>query len=355
MTHDVSQNVGVGILGAGRPNVATSNHIPACLRSRKVALVALCDRLGGVRDYARQCGATAYTDYAAMLADPRVQMVQIATPDWLHCEHAEQALAAGKHVLLQKPPGISPAELKRLRQAAAAAPGRLKVALNNRQTRTCRTFRKLIDEGAVGRVRNVRIVYRGKRFPVADPDSPYLKNALGGVWIHNGLHWLDEAFVYCGVRPVAVQAFTARNPEGAAMVLGEGPNYWCACFEMGPDITFHFEYNTMLTGDGLPGGMLRWVIGDEGEIRQEFGSSEIALFRQGAPGPEKVPVAAPRPSAADDAVESFRRVIDTFADEIIRDREASPTLDESLSLMRALFAGAESARKRQRIVLETAQ
>ncbi len=352
MTRDPLQTVGVGIVGAGRPNIATSNHIPACLQSRKVSLVALCDRLDSVRDYARQCGATAYTDFAAMLADPRVQMVQVATPDWLHCEHAERALAAGKHVLLQKPPCVSSDELERLRRAAAAAPGRLKVALNNRQTRTTRTFRKLISAGVIGCVRSVRIVYRGRRFPIADPDSPYLKTALGGVWVHNGLHWLDEAFFYCDARPVAVQVFTTRNPEGADAVLGEGPNYWSACFEMGPDVIFRFEYNTMLTGDGLPGGMFRCVIGDEGELRQEYGHPEIVLFRKGASPPETVSPAAAERSVGDDSIESFRRMIDAFADEIIHDCERPPALDDSLFLMQALFAGAESARERRRIVLE---
>jgi len=228
--------IGVAVLGAGQPNIATSCHLPACRLSEKVRIVALCDRLESVHEYARQYGAVAYTDYAAMLEDPRIQMVQIATPDWCHCDHAEQALAAGKHVLLQKPPCISAAELDRLRLATTRAPGFLKIALNNRETHNARRIQRLIGDGAVGSVRHIRIAYRGKRFPIADLDSPYLKANMGGVWVHNGLHWLDEAFFYSGVLPTAVQVFAARNATGSPHVLGEGPNYWAALFEMGENM-----------------------------------------------------------------------------------------------------------------------
>lgn len=355
MAREQTEMIGVAILGAGQPNIATSCHLPACRLSSKVRIVALCDRLEGVREYARQYGAVVYTDYTAMLADPRVRMVQIATPDWCHCEHAEQALAAGKHVLLQKPPCISPAELERLRRAAAHAPGFLKIALNTREMRTARGIRKLIDDGTVGAVRNIRIAYRGKRFPISDLDSPYLKASLGGVWVHNGLHWLDEAFFYSGTLPSAVQAFATRNATGSPHVLGEGPNYWTALFEMGETTTFRFEYNTMLTGDGLPGGMQRWIIGTEGEIRQEYGRSDILVYTQGVDTPETVQAADSETHPADDAVESFRRLIDAFADQIDDHRERSPFLADSLLLTQALFAGMESVRTGARIIVEAGQ
>lgn len=340
-----AQPVGVGILGAGRPNIATSNQIPACQRCANVRLVALCDRLDGVHDTARACGARAYTDYDRMLADPEVEMVQVSTPDWCHVEHTERALAAGRHVLLQKPPCVDRDGLRRLRAAAAAGRARLKVLLNTRQTRLCRSVHALVAAGRIGRLVQVRISYRGHRFPIPDPESPYLKAALGGVWLHNGLHWLDEACLYAAAPPRSVYVVTTRNEHGAPAMLGEGPNYWCGMFDMGSDVTFTFEYNTMLMGDGLPGGVQRVLIGTEGELRQNYGDAHLTLFRRGLDTPEDCPLLDEGLTPADDVQDSFARAIGAFAAEIRDGKEREPRTAVALHCMGALIAGAESANR----------
>ncbi len=341
--------VGVGILGAGRPNVATSNQVPACQQSQAVRLVALCDRLEGVHDIARSHGVRAYTDYRQMLADPEVEMVQVATPDGCHVEHAEQALAAGRHVLLQKPPAVDRAGLARLRRAAAASSARLKVLLNTRETRLCRTLRALLDAGCIGRLVQVRIASRGHRFPIGDPQSPYLRAALGGVWIHNGLHWLDEACFYAQALPRAVHVVSTRNEQGPAETGGEGPNYWCGVFELGAAVTFTLEVNTMLRREGLPSGMQRHLVGTTGELRQAYGDSDLRLFRAGQELPERPTLLDAELSPAADAVGSFQRAIDEFAAEVRDGRERAPSIAAALHCMDALIAGADAAARRCRV------
>lgn len=352
MSHAEFQPVRVAIVGAGRPNIATSCHIPACRSSSLVDIVALCDRLDGVRDYAAECGADAYTDYEAMLARDDIEMVQVTTPDWCHCTHAELALAAGKHVLLQKPPCVSLDELTRLRHAAANSACLLKVSLNNRERCLCRSLKHHLDAGVIGQLRHVRISSRGRRYPIRNPSSPYLTSALGGVWMHNGLHWLDEAFFYAGARPRSVQVLSARNSDGAPEVLGDGPNYWCGMFELGASVTFCLEYNTMLTHDGLPGGMQRSLIGTEGELRQCYGDESIMASRNDEAQPIQLPLLAEDVSSADDAVESFRRLIDDFAAQIRDGSEREPHVSDSLALMAALLRGAAHAENGERIALE---
>lgn len=334
--------VGVGILGAGRPNIATSNQVPACQRCANVRLVALCDRLEGVHDVARGCGARAYTDYDRLLADPEVEMVQVSTPDWCHVEHTERALAAGRHVLLQKPPCVDRDGLRRLR-AAAAGPARLKVLLNTRQTRVCRTLEALVAGGRIGRLVQVRISYRGHRFPIADPESPYLKASMGGVWLHNGLHWLDEACLYAKALPCTAALITTRNDQGPPTLLGEGPNYWCGIFEMGSAVTFTLEYNTMLLRDGLPGGVQRVLIGTEGELRQSYGDPGLTLFRAGQDAPERCPLLDEHLTPVEDIHDSFARAIGAFAAEIRDGQEREPVTAAALHCMEALMAGAETA------------
>src|SRR5260370_26257598 len=62
-----------------------------------------------------------YQDYGAMLADPQVEAVIVATADQFHVEHASRALAAGKHVLVEKPLGVTVEEGEALRKQVQAS------------------------------------------------------------------------------------------------------------------------------------------------------------------------------------------------------------------------------------------
>jgi predicted dehydrogenase len=339
-----TRKIKTGILGAGQANIATNNQLPATLAAENIELVALCDINPAVNDYAMQHGVKAYTDYGAMLADSEIEMIQIATPDWLHCEQTERALAAGKHVALQKPPCLNPTESERLRKAASQNRSHLKILQNQRETVLSRTIKNLIDSGKIGELREMTIRCRGCRFPIQNLNSPYLKAECGGVWTHNGLHWLDEAFFYSGTLPETVHVFAAKNEQGAPQVLGEGPNYWSAIFKMGR-VTFLFEYNTMLTGDGLPGGMHRSIIGSEGELRQDYGMREPILYRKGDETPKRCELTETNPGTKDDTVNSFRLALEKFARQILTGRKEPPMIEDSLALMDAIFAGSASAKE----------
>jgi predicted dehydrogenase len=105
----------VGVLGAGP--VAQSAHFEACRKARNAELYAICDlaedllaRMAAVHE-----PRTTYHDYQAMLADPQVEAVIIAIADQFHVEAALQALAAGKHLLVEKPLGVAVEECEALR------------------------------------------------------------------------------------------------------------------------------------------------------------------------------------------------------------------------------------------------
>src|SRR5205814_3389564 len=111
----------IGVLGAGP--VSQSAHLDACRRARNVELYAICDvaedlvtRMATIHE-----PRVTYLNYDEMLADPQVEAVIIAIADQFHVEHASRALTAGKHVLVEKPLGVTVEECEALREQVQAS------------------------------------------------------------------------------------------------------------------------------------------------------------------------------------------------------------------------------------------
>ena len=114
----------VGVLGCGP--IAQFAHFESCVKACNADLYAICDVAG---DLVERMAATyqprrKYLDYDAMLADPEVEAVIVATSDTFHVEASRRALAAGKHVLCEKPVGVSVEEVEGL-SGAVKASGRI--------------------------------------------------------------------------------------------------------------------------------------------------------------------------------------------------------------------------------------
>src|SRR5712691_11451573 len=96
----------IGILGCGP--ISQFAHFDACRKSRNAVLYAICDlaedlftKMAAIHD-----PQVTYRHFEQMLADPQVEAVIIATADQYHVPLCRQALAAGKHVLVEKPLGV---------------------------------------------------------------------------------------------------------------------------------------------------------------------------------------------------------------------------------------------------------
>src|SRR2546427_3826300 len=151
----------------------------------------------------------AYESFEAMLADARVDVVHITLPNYLHYPQAKAALAAGKHVICEKPltmTSTESAELVRLAQASGLVNA---VNFNLRFYPICRHLHQLVREGGLGEVRLVSGHYL-QDWLLLDTDWNWrLESELGGslrAVADIGSHWMDLTSHVAGQRIVSVMA-----------------------------------------------------------------------------------------------------------------------------------------------------
>lgn len=127
-----SPALGIGVLGCGP--ISQIAHFDACRKARNAELYAICDVSQELltRMTAIHQPHESYRDYDRMLADPRVEAVIIATSDAFHVPLAMRAVAAGKHVLVEKPMGLTIDECAKLRKMVSTHGITLQVGTNRR-------------------------------------------------------------------------------------------------------------------------------------------------------------------------------------------------------------------------------
>jgi predicted dehydrogenase len=154
------KDIGVAIVGTGK--IALANHLPGLALCGNARLVALCDAdARSLELAARQTGVKrTFEDYRAAIADPLVDAVIVATPNFTHLPIVMAAIAAGKHVLSEKPLALNAADAFEMYRAAGQAGVRHMTAFTYRFVPAMRYMKHLIDSGAVGRPFH----FRARRF-----------------------------------------------------------------------------------------------------------------------------------------------------------------------------------------------
>jgi 1,5-anhydro-D-fructose reductase (1,5-anhydro-D-mannitol-forming) len=182
--------IGWGIVGLGR--IADAEIAPAIAASPNGTLVGVVSRdADRAAQFAERHGArSALTDYEALLADPDVDAVYVATPNALHADQVVAAARAGKHVLCDKPLATSVADAERSVAECEAAGVRLGIMFQTRSFEGMDEIRKLIAEGEIGAVRLAQVeISAGRNLPKGWRTDP----ALAGVGAMNnmGVHAYD--------------------------------------------------------------------------------------------------------------------------------------------------------------------
>jgi predicted dehydrogenase len=158
------KEVGVGIIGAGwmghvhaRAFARIRHHFPALGIAPRVLAVADSVAANAADFQARHNVETVYSDWRDLVADPRVQIISVTAPNSLHAEIGVAVAAAGKHLWIEKPVGLSYADAKAVADAARAAGVKTCVGFNYRQVPAVPKAREIIASGQIGRITHARV------------------------------------------------------------------------------------------------------------------------------------------------------------------------------------------------------
>jgi predicted dehydrogenase len=166
----VSRTLGVGVIGANA--WAEKAHLPGYAASPRARVVAICDVVPErARAMADRFGiARTYTDHRELLADGEVEMVDVCTPTHTHLALSLDALAAGKHVLSEKPLAERADDAFGAAREAERRGLRTKLGFTFRYSPAMRQLREWIADGTLGELFHVHGFEQNSQF--LDPDFP---------------------------------------------------------------------------------------------------------------------------------------------------------------------------------------
>lgn len=219
----------LGVLGAGRVVV---NRYVEVLRDELngIQTVAVCDPVRSKADEAaRQLGAEAVYDEKDLFAAD-IDAVIICTESGNHYCHAKKALAAGKHVIVEKPPAMTPAEVEEVGRLAEDAGLMYACIFQNRYNPAMKKLKEAFEAGRFGKVVLATIRLRWCRYQDYYDDGWHGTFAMdGGVVNQQAIHHVDALEWVCGpvaeVNAVMTQALNeleADDTTVATVKLGSG-------------------------------------------------------------------------------------------------------------------------------------
>ena len=342
---------GVLIHGAGW---VSTQHIAAFLNNPATQIVAISSRsLAGARRRAQESGlrgVAVYDDLEKALRHKGVDIVSICTPQHLHCQNVLAAARAGKHLIIEKPVGISLAELQRMRHTVRRAGVKTVVSFVLRWNPLFRTLKAMIAEGALGKVYCVEADYLSHNgsWWSGWGDTCTAKHGVSSMLVAgchaiDAMRWFAGAGEFAAANPVEVFAMAGGYRKGRPDQYNPLTNTWIA--EAPP-----MEY------DGLEMALVKFDNGVVGKVSVNFDCVmpyrfPIRIFgERGAvldnrvwshkfPGQKNwIELPAILPDSSDVSHHPFQAEIDHFVECLREGVESHCNLEDALKTHEVVFA-----------------
>lgn len=205
-----------GIIGTG--DIADCAFMPGFEAANDCEMIAVADKFADkAKEFAKAHNiAKAYDTVDALLADPEVEIVYIATPVFAHCELAVKAANAKKNILLEKPMAMNVAECEKIEEAVNKNGVKIQIGHMLRFHRAHQYIKELIDNGDLGKIGTAHAqmsYYRGEYGPDGEPLWLARKELSGGgSMLDMGIHCVDLMRYWLGdVKEVIAFADTIGN------------------------------------------------------------------------------------------------------------------------------------------------
>lgn len=267
--------VGVGNMGRGHAKSFLGGKV------ENGVLTAVCDinpeRLDAIRRLDGGAELAVFTDYHALFASGLVDAVIVAVPHYFHPQISMDALAAGLHVVCEKPEGVYTKQAKELNEAAGRSDKLFTIMFNQRTNCLYRKMRELVQNGELGEIKRVNWIittwYRPQSYYDSGDWRATWRGEGGGVLFNQCPHQLDLLQWVTGMMPARIRSFCH---------FGKWHD-----IEVEDDVTAYLEYPNGATGvfiastGDTPGTNRFELLGNNGKLVCE--NDQLTFTRLGTP------------------------------------------------------------------------
>ena len=321
-----------GVLSTAK--IGLTKVLPAMMKGERTTVAAIASRdLAKAQEAAQTLGIPkAYGSYEELLADPEIDAIYNPLPNHLHMPWTIKAAEAGKHVLCEKPIGLTVAEARTLVEVRNRTGVKIAEAFMIRCHPQWLRLRELIQSGRIGQLRAVTGVFS---YSNLNPDNIRNRVEFGGGGVYDiGCYLIQAARFAFGAEPRRVVSLVERDPEmktdrlASAILDFEGGQATMIC---GTQMIAHQRLHLLGTKGKIemeipfnapPDRAMRLVIDSTGN----FDGSGIEV--------ENFP-----------AVDQYTLQGDNFAQAVYEGKEVPVTLEDAIGNMasiEAIFRSAES-------------
>jgi predicted dehydrogenase len=310
----------LGIIGAGMYGKILMRNFQQDERTSILWVNSASERT--TQSAAEEFGVGKWTlDYREIVADPAVEAVVIATPPYLHAEQMEAALAAGKHVLLEKPMAESLESVRRIVAASEAAPDQIVLEASCRHTRLTRKFqliKEMIDSGKLGEIYHIHHnhLWRGT-FIEYNPNGAWAMNkklAGGGPFADVGVYDLSFHLGLLDDVPQlrSLRSFHRNDLRNMSKLVdfSDVEQHGAAWMEFDTGLTYYYERGAGVHAEAPNETRL---YGTKGGLRFQFptwDSNEVDFFHLESDEPRKETFTVDMSGAPDDSFALTKHFLD---------------------------------------------
>jgi glucose-fructose oxidoreductase len=325
---------GVGFAVVGLGKLSLGQIIPGFRNCRSARLAAL---VSGHADKANRIAAEqklpagsvhSYADFDRIVSDPKIEVVYIVLPNFMHAEYTIRALKAGKHVLCEKPMATTVGDAERMIAAARTANRQLMIAYRCHYEPLNLAAMRLLRSGRLGKTRLV-VTDMGRQSDPSDPSDAWrldMRKSGGGALTDMGIYGVNGARYLLNEEPTEVQAWSQTDKSDPRFREVEDCYFWQFRFPSGAIATGSTSFNYA--------GTMSWhVLSERGKMTADpgcfYGGNRLSVTGAETPQIREI--------------NQFAREMDWMAD-VVRGRVPMvSTAEEGLQDMKLMAAIMESA------------